>query len=51
MWLKDNSLSGTMPADICDLSLSDCDLSNIPFDCPLPACGDKCHATCREVIQ
>ena len=42
--LGGNDLSGTMPANICDLissgNLKDgCQLDGNPFDCPLPPCG------------
>jgi hypothetical protein len=48
--LDTNSLSGTMPSNICNLiitgDLTYCDLSSNPFACPLPACGAQCQATC-----
>ena len=45
-----DGLSGTMPSSICDLvagKLDDCELQQVPFACPLPACGGACKAACK----
>jgi len=44
-------VSGTMPSSICPLTtkgkLGDCELQQVPFACPLPACADACKAVCK----
>ena len=48
--LDDNSLSGTLPAELCGVpaasQAAQCQLQGNQFACPLPPCGDTCHATC-----
>ena len=50
--IHNNGFGGIMPDAICNLIIignitpGNCDLSSIPFKCPLPSCASECLATC-----